>query len=71
MARRKAIIQKLDMFLLHGEPYFEVAYSLTDEPGSFRVCRMGNDGLPPHTQAGDIVWAEFLMDTVLAFKKEP
>lgn len=67
----KAVIQNLKTFLFHGEPYFEVAFTYLEDPDHLQRCRLGNDALPPHTKAGDIVWVQTLMSTVVGFHKEP
>jgi hypothetical protein len=69
---RKVIIQRMDMFLHHGEPYFDMAFSYLDVPGdNLSSCRLGNDAVPPYTKVGDILWAESVMNTVIRFQKSP
>ncbi len=66
---RKAVIQRVDTFLFHGEPWFEIAFTYLDEPDAVHAVRMGNDGVPPHTQPGDIVWVATMMNTVTGFHR--
>lgn len=69
---RKVIVQRMDMFLHHGEPYFDLAISFLDIPNeNLTACRLGNDAIPPYTKVGDILWAESVMGTIIRFQKTP
>jgi hypothetical protein len=66
---RKAIIQRMEMFLHHGEPYFQIGLSFFDQPENVVVLRLGNDALPEQSKVGDIVKAVMLMGTVIRLER--
>ena len=69
---RKVIVQRMELFLHHGEPYFNMAVSFLDTSSeNLTQCRLGNDAIPPYTKVGDILWAETVMGTIIRFQKKP
>lgn len=69
--RKKAVVQQLDPFLFHGEPYFQVGLTFVDDPEYIHKIRLGSDAVPPQTRVGDIVWVETVMGTVIKLYRQP
>jgi hypothetical protein len=67
---REGILTDLRPYNLHGEVYYEVRYTLADDPGGpAHGARLPHDALYPNPQAGDRVRVHFVMNMLV--KVEP
>ncbi len=66
---RKAIIQRMEMFLHHGEPWFTLGITYLDDPELIYTIRLGSDAIPAHSKVGDIVVADSAGAVVVALRK--
>ena len=67
---RDAIIQRVKPYLLHGEQYYEILYSYTNEPDTLRQSRIAHTNIYPNPQEGDDVLIEAILSIITEIKKK-
>jgi hypothetical protein len=68
---RRARIEGLRPFLIHGEPYSEVYFSLSDDPETIQQTRLSADALPEGLRVGDEVLVLYLVNVVAGLRRAP
>jgi hypothetical protein len=66
---RAARIEGLRPFLIHGEPYVEVYFSLADDPDTIQQTRLSGDALPDDLHVGEDVLVLFLVNVVAGLRR--
>jgi hypothetical protein len=56
--------------LLHGEQYYEIHYSYTNEPDTLRQSRIAHDYIYPNPPEGDDVLIEAILNIITEIKKK-
>jgi hypothetical protein len=67
---RDAVIHRVNPYLLHGEQYYEIHYSFTNEPDTLRQSRIAHDYIYPNPQEGDDVLIEAILNIITEIKKK-
>ena len=67
---REALIHRVNPYLLHGEQYYEILYSYTNEPDALRQSRIAHDYIYPNPQGGDRVFIEAILNVITEIKKK-
>jgi hypothetical protein len=67
---RDAVIHRVNPYLLHGEQYYEIHYSYTNEPDTLRQSRTAHDYIYPNPQEGDHVLIEAVLNVITEIKKK-
>lgn len=67
---RDAVIHRVNSYLLHGEQYYEILYSYTNEPDTPRQSRIAHTNIYPNPQEGDHVLIEAVLNVITEIKKK-
>ena len=67
---REAVINRVNPYLLHGEQYYEIFYSYTNEPDTLRQSRIAHTNIYSGPQAGDHVLIEAVLNVIMEIKKK-
>ncbi len=67
---REAVINRVNPYLLHGEQYYEIFYSYTNEPDMLRQSRNAHTNIYSDPQAGDQVLIEAVLNVIMEIKKK-
>ncbi len=67
---RDARIHRVNPYLLHGEQYFEIFYSYTNEPNTLRQSRIAHTNIYSNPQEGDHVLIEAVLNIITEIKKK-
>lgn len=67
---RDAVIHRVNPYLLHGEQYYEILYSYTNEPDTLRQSRIAHTNIYPSPQDGDHVLIEAVLNIITEIKKK-
>lgn len=67
---REALIHRVDPYLLHGEQYYEIVYSYTNEPDALRQSRVAHDYIYANPQEGDHVLIEAVLNIITEISKK-
>ncbi len=67
---RDAVIHRVNPYLLHGEQYYEILYSYTNEPDVLRQSRVAHTNIYPDPQEGDQVLIEAILSVITEIKKK-
>ena len=67
---REAVINRVNPYLLHGEQYYEIFYSYTNEPDTLRQSRIAHTNIYSGPQAGDEVLIEAVLNVIMEIKKK-
>ena len=67
---RDALIHRVNPYLLHGEQYYEIFYSYTNEPDTLRQSRIAHTNIYADPQAGDPVLIEAVLNVIMEIKKK-
>ena len=66
---RTGRIEGLRPFLIHGEGYVEVYFSLADAPDTIQQTRLSADALPADLRVGDDVLVLYLINVVAGLRR--
>ncbi len=66
---RDAVLRRVNPYLLHGEQYYEIFYTYTNEPDTLRQSRIAHNYIYPEPQEGDPVLIEALLNVITEIKK--
>ena len=66
---RDAVLRRVNPYLLHGEQYYEIFYTYTNEPDTLRQSRIAHNYIYPDPQEGDPVLIEALLNVITEIKK--
>jgi hypothetical protein len=58
-------------YLLHGQPYWRLFYSHTDDPETILQCQLAENEVDADLQAGDPIRITYLLRTVLEIRRAP
>ncbi len=61
---REAVIHRVNPYQLHGEQYYEILYSYTNEPDMLRQSRIAHTNIYPNPQEGDQVLIEAVLNVI-------
>ena len=67
---REAVINRVNPYLLHGEQYYEIFYSYTNEPDTLRQSRIAHTNIYSDPQAGDQILIEAVLNVIMDIKKK-
>jgi len=67
---RDAVIHRVNPYLLHGEQYYEIVYSYTNEPDTLRQSRVAHTNIYPSPQEGDHVIVDAILSVITEIKKK-
>ncbi len=67
---REAVINRVNPYLLHGEQYYEIFYSYTNEPDTLRQSRIAHTNIYSGPQAGDEVLIEAVLNVIMEINKK-
>ncbi len=67
---RDAVLRRVNPYLLHGEQYYEIFYTYTNEPDTLRQSRIAHNYIYPDPQEGDPVLIEALLNVITEIKKK-
>ena len=67
---REAVINRVNPYLLHGEQYYEIYYSYTNEPDTLRQSRIAHTNIYSDPQAGDQILIEAVLNVIMDIKKK-
>ena len=67
---RDAVLRRVNPYLLHGEQYYEIFYTYTNEPDTLRQSRIAHNYIYPDPQDGDPVLIEALLNVITEIKKK-
>ncbi len=67
---RDAVIHRVNPYLLHGEQYYEILYSYTNEPDTLRQSGIAHTNIYPSPQEGDHVLIEAVLNIITEIKKK-
>ena len=67
---RDARINRVNPYLLHGEQYYEIFYSYTNEPDTLRQSRIAHTTIYSDPQASDRVLIEAVLNVIMEIKKK-
>ncbi len=67
---RDALINRVNPYLLHGEQYYEIFYSYTNEPDTLRQSRIAHTNIYSDPQEGDHVLIEAILNVITEIKKK-
>ena len=66
---RDAVLRRVNPYLLHGEQYYEIFYTYTNEPDTLRQSRIAHNYIYVNPRAGDSVLIEALLNVITEIKK--
>ena len=67
---RDAVIHRVNPYLLHGEQYYEIFYSYTNEPDVLRQSRIAHTNIYLNPQDGDHVLIEAILNIITEITKK-
>ena len=67
---REAVIHRVNPYLLHGEQYYEILYSYTNEPNTLRQARIAHTNIYSDPQEGDHVLIEAVLNIITEISKK-
>ncbi len=67
---RDAVLRRVNPYLLHGEQYYEIFYTYTNEPDTLRQSRIAHNYIYVNPQEGDPVLIEALLNVITEIKKK-
>jgi hypothetical protein len=67
---REAVIHRVYPYLLHGEQYYEILYSYTNEPDALHQSRVSHTNIYLNPQEGDHVLIEAVLNVITEIKKK-
>ena len=67
---REAVIHRVNPYLLHGEQYYEILYSYTNEPDTLRQSRIAHTNIYSDPQEGDHVLIEAVLNVITEISKK-
>ena len=67
---REAVIHRVYSYLLHGEQYYEILYSYTNEPNTLRQARIAHTNIYSDPQEGDHVLIEAVLNVITEISKK-
>ncbi len=67
---RDAVLRRVNPYLLHGEQYYEIFYTYTNEPDTLRQSRIAHNYIYPDPQEGDPVLIEALLNVITEIRKK-
>ena len=67
---REAVSQRSNPYLLHGEQYYEIFYSYTNEPDTLRQSRIAHTNIYSDPQEGDEVLIEAVLNIITDVTKK-
>ncbi len=67
---REAVIHRVNPYLLHGEQYYEIFYSYTNEPDTLRQSRIAHTSIYSDPQGGDQVVIEAVLNVIMEINKK-
>ena len=67
---REAVINRVNPYLLHGEQYYEILYSYTNEPDTLRQSRIAHTNIYSDPQGGDQILIEAVLNVIMDIKKK-
>ncbi len=66
---RDAVLRRVNAYLLHGEQYYEIFYTYTNEPDTLRQSRIAHNYIYVNPREGDSVLIEALLNVITEIKK--
>ena len=66
---RDAVLRRVNPYLLHGEQYYEIVYTYTNEPDTLRQSRIAHNYIYVNPREGDSVLIEALLNVITEIKK--
>ncbi len=66
---RDAVPRRVNPYLLHGEQYYEIFYTYTNEPDTLRQSRIAHNYIYVNPREGDSVLIEALLNVITEIKK--
>lgn len=66
---RDAVLRRVNPYLLHGEQYYEIFYTYTNEPDTLRQSRIAHNYIYLNPREGDSVLIEALLSVITEIKK--
>ena len=66
---RDAVLRRVNPYLLHGEQYYEIVYTYTNEPDTLRQSRIAHNYIYRNPREGDSVLIEALLNVITEIKK--
>ena len=67
---REAVIRRVNPYLLHGEQYYEIFYSYTNEPDALRQSRIAHTNIYSNPEEGDHVLIEAVLNVITEISKK-
>ncbi len=67
---RDAVIHRVNPYLLHGEQYYDILYSYTNEPDTPRQSRIAHSNIYRNPQEGDYILIEAVLNVITEIKKK-
>ena len=67
---RDAVIHRVNPYLLHGEQYYEILYSYTNEPNTLRQARIAHTNIYSNPQERDHVLVEAVLNVITEISKK-
>ncbi len=64
-------LEGMQQYLLHGQPYWRIFFTHTDDPDTIHQCQLAEHEVDPGLQIGDHIRITYLMRTVLEIRRAP